>query len=70
MVNLNNDGTMIPKVINFVWISRIGKSLTSVENFVDLWVDMYPDYIVKIWNDADIRPFLIRNPVCLRVSMY
>ena len=49
----------IPKLVHFIWL---GSPLPSeCEAMVRTWRECHPDWIVKVWNDADAAAFGLEN---------
>ena len=50
---------LIPKIIHFVWL---GSPLPSgSQKLVDTWKQFHPEWIVKVWNDEDVKSFNLEN---------
>jgi mannosyltransferase OCH1-like enzyme len=42
---------MIPKLLHFIWVGKSQMPTESI-SFIEKWKVMYPDYTIKIWDDA------------------
>jgi inositol phosphorylceramide mannosyltransferase catalytic subunit len=50
---------IIPKKIHFIWL---GSPFPERDKkMIDSWIQLHPDWEVKIWIDADVEPFQMQN---------
>lgn len=50
---------LIPPIIHFIWL---GSSLPfTAQKMIETWREHHPGWIIKIWTDADVEPFGLRN---------
>jgi inositol phosphorylceramide mannosyltransferase catalytic subunit len=61
------DPYIIPKKIHLIWL---GSPLPErCQKIVDSWIKFHPDWEVKVWTDADVEPFGMRNKIAFDCSI-
>ena len=51
----------IPKLIHFIWIGSNSQPKLFKDIFLEQWINLHPEYEVKIWTGEDLQKIKLQN---------